>query len=318
MSKIGPGRILVTGGAGFIGLHVVNRLVALGHRVLVIDDLSTGRRENLNPAAELTVGSVTDERLMQEVIGRVDACIHLAAIASVQRSQKDCAGSHRVNQSAFVNLMGIVARRGGGTIPVVYASSSAVYGAAGKLPITEDMPARPLSAYGADKFGCELHAYAAGQTAGISSLGLRFFNVYGVGQRPDSPYSGVISIFIDRLLRGERLTICGDGHQSRDFVHIDDAVSAITAALDHASPEACVCNVGTGIEKSILELAVTLCSLLGKPTDFEFAAAREGDIMRSVANISRAQKILDYRPRIALYEGLLGLVHGKSRPISDK
>jgi UDP-glucose 4-epimerase len=308
MSKTKLRCILVTGGAGFIGTHTVNRLIALGHRVVVIDDLSTGRRESVNPAAELIVGSVTDEYLVQDVIGRVDGCIHLAAIASVERCQNDPHGSHRVNQSAFVSLLSASGRRPAGSIPVVYASSAAVYGAVALAPVAEDASTHPISTYGADKLGCELHARAAGVTAAIPSFGLRFFNVYGPGQNRDSPYSGVISIFADRLRRGETLTIHGDGGQSRDFVHVDDVVAAVIDALDQASPGAPICNIGTGIETSILGLASMLARLLGRPAEFASAPAREGDIRRSLADISRAREILGYSPQIGLCEGLSDLL----------
>lgn len=309
-------RLLVTGGAGFIGGHVVDHLVGLGYRVTVIDDLSTGRRDRVNPQAELIVGNVVDKRLVRGAIGRADACIHLAAIASVQRSRDDLLGSHRTNQSAFVGLLEAIARRRGGVIPIVYASSAAVYGAPATFPIAEDDPAHPLSAYGADKLGCELHAGAAGVVSRTPSFGLRFFNVYGPMQRPDSPYSGVISIFADRLSRRESLTIYGDGRQSRDFVHVGDVVRAVVASLEHASPAAPVCNVGTGVETSIVELAAILCRILGTEADFRFAPAREGDIRRSVADLSRAREIFGHTPQTAIYDGLRDLLKGGDGPVS--
>ena len=223
--------MLVTGGAGFIGSHVVNRLVDRGDEVIVLDDLSTGLRDSVNPRALLVVGNITDGQLVREAVAAVDACVHLAAIASVGRFNEDWASCHAVNQSAFVALLQFLARRPKGRIPLVYASSAAVYGNSTQPPICETAVARPVSGYGADKLGCEAHARAAGEASGVETFGLRFFNVYGIGQRPGSPYAGVVSIFADRTLRGEPLNIYGDGSQSRDFVHVDDAVQAVLAAL---------------------------------------------------------------------------------------
>lgn len=303
-----PSRVLVTGGAGFIGSHLVNALVGQGHEVLVIDDLSTGLRENVNARARLIVGSITDAQLVREAIAAVDACIHLAAIASVERCNQAWAISHGVNQSAFVALLEFVARRPGGPFPVVYASSAAVYGDSCDLPIREVSPTRPLSAYGADKLGCELHARAAGTTAGLATFGLRFFNVYGAGQPPGSPYAGVISLFTERVSRGEPVTIYGDGSHSRDFVHVSDAVRSILAALGCASSEAPVCNVGTGVETSIMNLAKTLCQFVVRPVDIVLLPARAGDIARSVADVTRARQILGFEARVDLVAGLKTLI----------
>jgi UDP-glucose 4-epimerase len=304
MKSRGTLRVLVTGGAGFIGSHVVNRLVDRGDEVIVLDDLSTGLRDNVNPYAQLVVGSITDGQLVREAVAAVDACVHLAAIASVGRFNEDWAACHAVNQSAFVALLQFVARRPKGRIPLVYASSAAVYGNLTQLPICETAVARPLSGYGADKLGCESHARAAGEASGVATFGLRFFNVYGVRQRPGSRYAGVISIFVDRTLRGEPLNINGDGSQSRDFVHVDDAVQAVLAALARTSTTGPVCNVGTGVETSIVRLAKILSRIMRPSAVPVFLPARVGDISRSVADLTLAKHLLDYEAKVELHAGL--------------
>jgi UDP-glucose 4-epimerase len=262
----------------------------------------------VNMRARLIVGSITDARVIREAIATVDACVHLAAIASVEQCNQAWAVSHGVNQSAFVALLEFVARRPGGPIPVVYASSAAVYGDSCDLPIREVSAPRPLSAYGADKLGCELHARVAGNTAGLATFGLRFFNVYGVGQCPSSPYSGVISLFAERVLRSERVTIHGDGSQSRDFVHVSDVVRSILAALGCASSDAPVCNVGTGVETSIMDLAKTLGQFAVRPLDIVLSPARSGDIARSVADMTKTRQVLGFEARVDLAAGLKTLI----------
>jgi UDP-glucose 4-epimerase len=296
-------RILVTGGAGFIGSRIVGALIDRGQSVTVIDDLSTGLRESVSEHANLIVGSITDFNLIHDVIAESDACVHLAAIASVQRCNAAWAESHQVNQSAFVGLLEAVARRAEGPIPVVYASSAAVYGDTSDLPTRESAPTQPLSFYGADKLGCELQARAAA-AAGVPSFGLRLYNVYGMGQSPTSAYAGVISIFADRALRGEPLTIYGEGTQGRDFIHIDDVVRYIIAALAHASTDSPICNIGTGIETSILDLARMLCQAVKSSSRIMFDARRQGDVSRSVADTALSEKIFKNKPQIPLWRGL--------------
>ena len=185
-------KYLVTGGAGFIGSHLVDALHAAGHSAFVLDDLSTGKRENLPEAATLVEGSVTDAPLVREIMGKVDGCFHLAAIASVERCNNDWIETHQVNMTGAVTVFDAAVHH---KVPVVYASTAAVYGAATDFPIVETARMQPLSAYGADKRCIELHAQVGWHVHGIPSAGLRFFNVYGPRQNPYSPYSGVISIF---------------------------------------------------------------------------------------------------------------------------
>ena len=214
-------RFLVTGGAGFIGSHLVHALLEEGHAVRVLDDLSSGHRENLPQQVELAEADVTDPAAVESAIDDVDGCFHLAAIASVARSHRDWLRSHQVNLTGTINVFDRARpSRRRRELPVVYASTAAIYGNCGSFPVDEESPAAPLSAYGADKHACELHARVAGAIHGVPTIGLRFFNLYGPRQDPLSPYSGVISIFADRLLRGEPVEILGDGEQARDFTFI--------------------------------------------------------------------------------------------------
>jgi nucleoside-diphosphate-sugar epimerase len=205
-------RFLVTGGAGFIGSHLVHALLDEGHAVRVLDDLSNGHRKNLPQHVELTEADVTDPAAVETALDGVDGCFHLAAIASVARSHREWLRTHQVNLTGTINVFDQARpSRLGREVPVVYASTAAIYGNCGSFPVDEESPAAPLSAYGADKHACELHARVAGAIHGVPTIGLRFFNLYGPRQDPLSPYSGVISIFADRLRRGEPVEIFGDG-----------------------------------------------------------------------------------------------------------
>jgi len=298
---------LVTGGCGFIGSHLCAALTATGQRVRVLDNLSTGRRENLAPGAELLVGDVGDPELLARALDGVAGCFHLAAIASVERGVREWRETHRVNLSAFVALL--EASREAGGVPVVYASSAAVYGNNDKLPLVETAETRPLSAYGADKLGCELQARVAGTVHGIPTLGLRFFNVYGSRQDPASPYSGVISIFADRLLRGESLTVFGDGLQSRDFVHVSAVVAALRAGMDHADAIAPVFNVCAGRRTTVLELAQTLAEACGKVPVIRHAPGRAGEVRHSVGAPQAARIALGLDEPMPLLAGLREVVN---------
>ena len=216
---------LVTGGAGFIGSHLAEALLAGGNTVRVLDDLSSGRREHVPDQCELQVGNVSDPAAVEQAVHGVDGCFHLAAIASVQRSVEDWRGTHLVNLTGTVTLFEAAAHaRTGGPVPVVYASSAAVYGDNPDAPLAETARPAPLMAYAVDKLGCELHATVASRVHGVPTTGFRLFNVYGPGQDASSPYSGVISIFIDRILSGRPIEVHGDGESVRDFVFVKDAV----------------------------------------------------------------------------------------------
>lgn len=304
-------KYLVTGGAGFIGSHLATSLIANGHAVVVLDNLSTGKRSNLPAGARLIVGDIVDAAAVHDAMRDVDGCFHLAAIASVQRSVEDWSGTHRVNLTGTIHVMDAARAR---RVPVVYASSAAVYGDQKRFPITEDAPRRPATAYGADKLGCELHAAVAGGTFGLPTAGLRFFNVYGPRQDPSSPYSGVISVFADRLSRGVPITIHGDGRQVRDFVHVSDVVRHLIAALSVASAEAPVFNVCTGDPNSIETLAKAIRAIVGSDAEIGRAPARTGDIRVSLGSPIRATAAFGIEATVTLEEGLTDLLR-PARPL---
>lgn len=308
----GPKRFLVTGGCGFIGSHLVDSLLADGHDVIVIDDLSTGKRENLDFRATLVVADVTDQAAVADAIEGVAGCFHLAAIASVTKSNQDWVGTHRVNQTGTVAVLNAARTAGnGGPVPVVYASSAAVYGDTSAEPITEDTPTRPITAYGADKLGSELHAAVAWSAHRVPTIGLRFFNVYGPRQDPSSPYSGVISIFAERLARGLPIAIYGDGAQVRDFIYVGDIVLALRAAMDRATAGAAIYNVCTGVPTTITRLAELIARQLGISPEIRFEPPRAGDIRRSIGSPDRADRALELPSRIALTDGLKVLLATK-------
>lgn len=297
---------VVTGGAGFIGSHLVDALLAQGHSVRVVDDLSTGRRENLAPAAELLVGDVAEPEVMRRALRGADGCYHLAAVASVVRAHEDWLGCHRSNLTATIAALD--AARLAGRIPVVYASSAAVYGDQGEGMIDERAAPRPSSAYGADKLGGELHARIAFGVHGVPTLGFRFFNVYGPRQDPKSPYSGVISIFAARIAAGQPITIDGDGEQTRDFIYVGDVVRHLIAGMHslHSAPGARVLNACTGRATTVLRLAQTLAEVSGAPARIGHGPARPGDIRCSLGDPSAARAALGLGAGIALAEGLRG------------
>lgn len=302
---------LVTGGCGFIGSHLVEALLASGHRVRVLDDLSTGQRDNLPASVELLVGDVADRALLARACEGVAGCFHLAAVASVQRCNEQWRDSHQTNLSAFVELLDL-ARPGRGDFPVVFASSAAVYGTPERLPLPESASTLPLSAYGADKLGCELHARAGASVHGTRSLGLRFFNVYGPRQDPSSPYSGVISIFADRVTSGQPLTLFGDGRQSRDFVYVKDVAAALLAAMAQAEaaggPLFEPLNVCTGRATTVLELAQGLMSVAGRQVELRHRPSRPGDIRDSVGDRTHSARLLGLAPATELEAGLAALL----------
>jgi UDP-glucose 4-epimerase len=295
---------IVTGGAGFIGSHLTDALLAGGHQVRVLDDLSSGKPANLDPRCELVVCDVSDRSGLDPVFAGAAGVFHLAAIASVARSNEDWVGTHRANQGATVAVLD--AARAAGRIPVVYASSAAVYGDGGGQPAREAAMPLPQTAYGADKLGSELHARVGWGIHGVPSLGCRLFNVYGTRQDPASPYSGVISIFAARALDGLDLRIYGDGAQSRDFIFVADVVAHLIAGMTMLAsrPGAHVVNVCTGTATTVLDLAHKIARLSGRSPRLVLMPPRSGDIGSSVGDPAAARALLDVAARTGLADGL--------------
>ncbi len=293
---------LVTGGCGFIGSHLSDALIARGDRVRILDDLSTGRRENAPAQAELMIGDVADADLTRRAMAGVDGCFHLAAIASVQRSVEDWLGAHRANLTGAISVFDAAVKAG--KVPVVYASSAAVYGDNPNMPLDEQAVTRPLTAYGADKLGCEQHGHVGWHVHGLRNTGLRFFNVFGPRQDPKSPYSGVIAIFAERIAAQSGITMHGDGRQVRDFVYVADVVRHLLAAMADHPPASRVFNVCTGKATDLLELAATLGRVAGKPPTISHGPARSGDIRRSLGNPAAAIAALGVTAKTSLEDGL--------------
>jgi UDP-glucose 4-epimerase len=307
-------KYLVTGGCGFIGSHLADALIARGHTVRIVDDLSTGRIENKPAAAELYKGDVADPDLVATAMRGMDGCFHLAAVASVERSNIDWSATHRTNLTGSITVFDAARRANSrSAIPVVYASSAAIYGDNLDMPLSETSVTHPLSAYGADKLGSELHGFVAWHVHGVPTCGLRFFNVYGPRQDPASPYSGVISIFCDRMRAGRGIVIYGDGGQSRDFVFVGDVVRALLAAMEHTTAAAQSYNVCTGRPTTLRELVEAIADALETTPNISYAPARQGDIRVSCGDPSGAHAALGFEARTGLAEGLLRTLPSPSR-----
>jgi len=305
-------RILITGGAGFIGSHLADRLTVDGAVVRVLDNLSSGRPENLPKTAELLVGDVADAEAVQRASHRVEAIFHLAAITSTARALAERTRTRQVNATGTAHVLDAAAGAPGReTIPVVYASSAAVYGDNTALPLTETAVPRPLSPYAIDKLASESFAQAAGRLRALPTVGLRFFNVYGARQNPHSPDSGVISIFAERAARGDTVEIHGDGEQTRDFVHVGDVVDALLCAWRFArsgAPRGEILNVCTGQAVSIAQLARKIIALTGRDSQLCYASLRAADVRQSVGNPRRAWDVLGFRAATTLADGLTNIV----------
>lgn len=297
------GRYLVTGGCGFIGSHLVAHLSGAGHEVLVVDNLSTGRRDNIAAGIDVIEADVGDTDAFRHELSGIDGCFHLAAIASVERGQVAWRETHLTNLSSFVGLLEAVAKQKSKSCPVVYASSAAVYGDNTELPLSESSNTGPISAYGADKLGCELHARVGGLGHDVPTAGLRLFNVFGPGQDPASPYSGVISIFARRALDGLPIKIFGDGEQSRDFIYVSDVVAALSGAMS-AAATGLIVNVCRGRRVTINRLAETIAGLVEHDVAIEYGPQRAGDIRHSLGDPSRMKEVLGVEPAIDLEAGL--------------
>lgn len=301
-------RILVTGGAGFIGSHLVDRLLTAGHSVRVLDNLSSGKRENLPKAGDIdiVVGDVRAVADVSRAIDGIDAVFHLAAVASVQASVEDPAGTHGSNFLGTLNLLEAARRQS--VRRFVYASSAAVYGNTEELPVSERTPVCPLSPYAADKLAGEHYLWFYARKYRLAATAFRFFNVYGPRQDPSSPYSGVISIFAESVRTGRAATIFGDGTQTRDFVYVADLAEILYRSLGNRKIDGQVLNVGRGMECSLLEILAELERLSGRSIERRYESPRIGDIRRSCADISRLVELLGYRPETPIDVGLSRLL----------
>lgn len=298
-------KYLVTGGAGFIGSNTVDELVRRGHRVVVFDDFSAGKKENLAATvgkAELIQGSITDLDLCHKACRGAEFVIHLAARTSVPRSVKDPIETDRINIAGTLNML--LAARDAKVRRVVFAASSSAYGETPSLPKVETMQPVPISPYGVTKYVGELYAYAFGKCYGLETVSLRYFNVFGPRQDPSSPYSGVLSKFCSAILAGESPVIYGDGEQSRDFTYIENVVQANLLACEAPGAAGLVFNIGTGSRFTLNQTLALLGKITGKNLAAQYDPPRSGDIRDSQADISAARKVLGYSPAIGFEEGL--------------
>lgn len=283
------GRILVTGGAGFIGSHLVEALLAKGYKVRVLDNLSTGKVGNLpvgNAHLNLVVGDVADSAVVEEAMRDCSAVVHLAAVASVQASVDDPVATHQSNFVGTLNVCEHMLKAG--IKRVVFASSAAIYGNNGEgSAIDEDTPKSPLTPYASDKLSSEYYLDFYRREHGLEPVILRFFNIFGPRQDPSSPYSGVISIFTERATSQKPVAIFGDGEQTRDFVYVKDLVSILVQAVEASDPKPGAVNVGLSRSTSLNDLIAELGDATGTPMAVTYQAARQGDIRHSRANNTR-------------------------------
>jgi nucleoside-diphosphate-sugar epimerase len=296
---------LVTGGAGFIGSHLVRFLLDRGERVRVLDNFSTGKRENLSEVEgrfELLQGSLSSESDVERAVEGVDFVMHQAAIPSVPRSVEFPLESHESNATGTLRLLKCAAAAG--VRRLVYASSSSVYGANPTLPKVETMPTEPLSPYAVSKLSGEQYAVVFHRLYALETVSLRYFNVFGPRQDPDSPYSGVVSRFLSAIATGVPPTIHGDGEQTRDFTYVENVARANLAAASRPEAAGSVYNIGCATRVSVNELWRAMAELAGSDLAPRYAQSRSGDVPHSLADIGRARKDLGYEPAVDLREGL--------------
>jgi nucleoside-diphosphate-sugar epimerase len=293
---------LVTGGAGFIGSHLVEALLARGHQVRIVDNFSSGKKANVRPGADVVEGDIADDGVAARAVAGCDYVLHQAAVPSVPRSMKDPLGTHRANVDGTVQLL--VAARDAGVKRLVFAGSSSTYGNSAVLPKREDMRAAPISPYALQKHVGEQYCQLFTSVYGLETVTTRYFNVFGPRQAPDSQYSGVISLFTKALLAGQAPLIHGDGRQTRDFTYVANVVDGVLRAATAEGAAGEVMNIATGGRISLLELVRVLQLIIGSHVAPTFGPPREGDVQDSQADIFKARKVLGYEPRVPFEEGL--------------
>lgn len=290
---------LITGGAGFIGSHLTDALIAQGHKVVVLDNFSVGSYKH--PEADYCQADLLDFKAVKPLFKDIDGCFHLAAIPSVVMSMEQWFDFHRINLEGSLNLFKLAHLAG--NIPVIYASSCAVYGYAKQLPLTEDRFIQPISSYGCDKLAVEINAYFMAHSYSLPVMGLRFFNVYGPRQNPISPYSGVISKFVHALLQGQKPIIYGDGLQTRDFIYVEDVVTGLMKAMSQVKADAKVLNLCTGHPVTINDLLSEIASIMDKKYCVDFQEERIFDVMHSQGSTVKMHE-LGFQARVDRALGL--------------
>jgi nucleoside-diphosphate-sugar epimerase len=298
-------RYLVTGGAGFIGSHIVDELVRRGHSVVVLDNLSTGKESNLasvREKIELSTGSVTDLAAVQAACRGADYVVHLAARTSVPRSVQDPVDTNYANIDGTLNVL--VAARDAKVRRFVFAASSSAYGDTPTLPKVETMPPAPISPYGVTKYVGELYAQVFGRVYGLENASVRYFNVFGPRQDPTSQYSGVLSRYMLAVIEGEAPVVFGDGEQSRDFTYVENIVDETLRACEAPGASGKVFNGGTGARITLNEVLRQIEKITGKKLQAKYEPPRTGDILHSQADISLARRVLGYEPRVLFEQGL--------------
>ncbi len=309
-------RYLITGGAGFIGSHLCDLLLQLGAEIIVLDNFSTGKMENLDARIEVVVGDCANMEIVAPLVEQVDGVFHLAAIASVAMSLNHWQQTTNSNLLATVTVLDAITKLAR-KVPFVCASSAAIYGDCQELPITEAVLPNPKTAYGVDKYASELHAKVGSELHDIPTSCMRFFNVYGERQDPNSPYSGVVSIFINNFLQNNPVTIFGDGEQTRDFIYVGDVVKFLNAAMqnhhrtghhDNKEVEHLRFNVCTGKQTSLNQLADTIKQVTNSLSIVHYTDAKNGDIKHSLGSNRLIEQTLGYSAKTDITTGLAATI----------
>ncbi len=298
-------RYLVTGGAGFVGSNTVDELVRRGHSVVVLDDISSGKEDNLAEARNKITfikGSITDIEVVRKAMHEAEYVLHLAARTSVPRSVKDPIETNKINIDGTLNVL--VAAKELKVKRVVFAASSSAYGETPTLPKVESMQPQPISPYGVTKYVGELYGQTFGRCYGLENVALRYFNIFGPRQEPGSPYSGVLAKFCTAFLEDTQPVVFGDGAQTRDFTYVENAVQANLLACEAPNVSGKVFNVGVGGRVSLNEVLRELGKITGKTLEAKYDPPRDGDIRDSQADISQAREFLGYEPAVTFEEGL--------------